>query len=29
MAIKFAVKDTPTLLGNKIKNYYHKVLCNR
>lgn len=20
-----AVKDTPTLLGNKLKQYYHKV----
>lgn len=24
MVIKLAVKDTPTLLGNKIKNYYYK-----
>ena len=26
MIIKMAVKDTPTLLGNKLKQYYHKVL---
>lgn len=25
MVIKMAVKDTPTLLGNKLKQYYHKV----
>lgn len=25
MFIKMAVKDTPTLLGNKLKQYYHKV----
>lgn len=25
MVIKMAVKDTPTLLGNKIKNYYYRV----
>lgn len=24
MIIKMAVKDTPTLLGNKLKQYYHK-----
>ena len=24
MVIKMAVKDTPTLLGNKLKCYYHK-----
>jgi hypothetical protein len=23
--IKMAVKDTPTLLGNKLKQYYFKV----
>ena len=23
--IKMAVKDTPTLLGNKLKQYYYKV----
>jgi Protein ENHANCED DISEASE RESISTANCE 2, C-terminal len=25
MIIKMAVKDTPTLLGNKLKQYYYKV----
>lgn len=25
MVIKLAVKDTPTLLGNKLKQYYHKA----
>ena len=25
MMIKMAVKDTPTLIGNKLKQYYHKV----
>ncbi len=25
MLIKMAVKDTPALLGNKLKQYYHKV----
>lgn len=25
MIIKMAVKDTPTLLGNKLKQYYFKV----
>ncbi len=24
MIIRMAVKDTPTLLGNKLKQYYHK-----
>ena len=27
MLIKMAVKDTPALLGNKLKTYYHKVYC--
>ncbi len=26
MIIKMAVKDTPTLLGNKLKQYYFKVI---
>ena len=28
MIVKMAVKDTPTLLGNKLKQYYHKVIKN-
>jgi hypothetical protein len=24
MIVKMAVKDTPALLGNKLKQYYHK-----
>jgi hypothetical protein len=26
MMVKMAVKDTPTLIGNKLKQYYFKVL---
>ena len=30
MIIKMAVKDTPAILGTKLKQYYHKVtLLNR
>lgn len=25
MVVKMAVKDTPTLLGNKLKQYYYRV----
>jgi hypothetical protein len=25
MLIKMAVKETPALLGNKLKQYYHRV----
>jgi hypothetical protein len=28
MVVKMAVKDTPTLLGNKLKQYYYKVLSS-